>query len=115
MSSYLNYSVIATDTFKKQAKKLARKYPSLKDELKKLSDTLKANPTIGTFLGKNIYKIRIAIKSKKSGKSGGARIITYVLAVKEEVHMLSIYDKSYLEEMKEKRIDQIVKDINSKL
>ena len=74
----MNFSVIPSDKFKKEAKRLIRKYPSLKQELFDLSVILQVSPETGTSLGDNIYKIRIAIKSKGKGKSGGARVITYV-------------------------------------
>jgi len=41
-----------------------------------------------------LYKIRIAIESKGRGKSGGARVITYVLFSRNTVYLTSIYDKS---------------------
>ncbi|MDX1919215.1 MAG: hypothetical protein SFU25_00605 [Candidatus Caenarcaniphilales bacterium] len=37
-------------------------------------------PNLGTFLGNNCYKIRLSIKSKSKGKSGGARVITHLIA-----------------------------------
>jgi len=40
------------------------------------------------------YKIRLSITSKRKGKSGGARVITYVHITKQLVTLLSIYDKS---------------------
>lgn len=58
---------------------------------------LKDNPYTGTDLGNNLRKIRLAIKSKGKGKSGGARVITYTLTVKDnriDVTLLTIYDKS---------------------
>lgn len=36
----------------------------------------------------------MAITSKGKGKSGGARIISYVFTQDEEIYLLSIYDKS---------------------
>lgn len=51
-------------TLKKEAKKLAKKYPSLKTELVELFGILTDNPTLGTPLGNDIYKIRLAIASK---------------------------------------------------
>ena len=67
--------VITTDDFEKSAKSLLKRYASLKLELKKLSNDLKENPTLGVPLGSGVYKIRLAIKSKGKGKSGGARIL----------------------------------------
>ncbi len=49
---------------------------------------------MGSPLGKDCYKIRLAISSKGKGKSGGARLITYVRIVKGAVFLIDIYDKS---------------------
>ena len=54
--------------FEKQAKKLIKKYPSLKNELLELVRELKSNPSQGIPLGKNCFKIRIAISSKGKEK-----------------------------------------------
>ena len=39
-------------------------------------------------------RVQLAIASKGQGKSGGARVITYVRVVGETVFLLAIYDKS---------------------
>lgn len=90
----MSYEVFPTENFKKEAKKLIKKYPSLKNELLELTKILSENPTSGIKLTNDIYKIRISIKSKGKGKSGGARVITYVVTEKMEVYLLVIYDKS---------------------
>ena len=66
----MNYNVELSLNFKKEAKKLVKKFPSLKQELADLFTMLERNPTIGTSLGNDIYKIRLAIASKNKGKSG---------------------------------------------
>lgn len=55
---------------------------------------LETNPKLGTPLGGQCYKVRLSIKSKNKGKSGGARIITYIRILKKTVFLLDIYDKS---------------------
>ena len=60
-------------TFVKRLKELSKKYPSLKNDFSSLLKELEMNSRIGTELGKDCYKIRLAIKSKGRGKSGGAR------------------------------------------
>ena len=45
----MSFNVIPTDTFKREAKRLLKKYPSLKQELAVLNDTLIKNPEIVTF------------------------------------------------------------------
>ncbi len=107
----MNYSVIPIDKFKKEAKRLIKKYPSLKQELKQLNTNLLSNPAIGTSLGNNAYKIRIAIKSKGVGKSGGARVITYLITENKELYLLTIYDKSEFENIDDKTLRKIIKDI----
>lgn len=57
---------------------LTKKYRSLKSELENLGKELSENPTSGTPLGNDVYKVRLAISSKGKGKSGGARVITCV-------------------------------------
>ncbi|MBI3883432.1 MAG: hypothetical protein HY305_04245 [Sphingobacteriales bacterium] len=107
----MNYNIFPVDKFKKEAKRLIKKYPSLKAELLELNDLLSENPTSGTFLGNNTYKIRLSIKSKGKGKSGGARIITYVIIENKEVYLLTIYDKSELENIDDKTLKTIIDSI----
>jgi len=57
---------------------------------------LEENPQQGEPLGKDCFKVRMAIRSKRKGKSGGARVITCVKIVAEEVFIIAIYDKSEL-------------------
>ena len=59
----------------------------------------------------NAYKIRIAIKSKGVGKSGGARVITYLITENKELYLLTIYDKSEFENIDDKTLRKIIKDI----
>jgi mRNA-degrading endonuclease RelE of RelBE toxin-antitoxin system len=86
--------VRTTKVFERQARRLMKKYSSLKEEIRKLAEVLAHNPTCGTPLGHQCYKIRLAIASKGKGKAGGARIITYFVADNSIVLLLSIYDKS---------------------
>ena len=107
----MNYKVIPVDKFKKEAKRLIRKYPSLRNELLQLNEKLSENPALGTSLGNNAFKIRIAIKSKGQGKSGGARVITYLVTPDKEVYLLTIYDKSEFDTIDDKTLASIIKNI----
>ena len=108
----MSFNVIPSDKFKKEAKRLIRKFPSLKAELRELSNILSENPETGKPLGKGTYKIRLAIKSKGKGKSGGARVITYLVTENEEVYLLLIYDKSEYENVDDKILQQIIEGLN---
>lgn len=93
----MNFEVEVTFYFKKQAKRLAKKYPSLPSELRELISSLEKSPTQGTMIGRGCYKIRLSIASKSKGKSGGGRVITHVQVSKNTVYLVSIYDKSEME------------------
>lgn len=90
----MSYSVSVTRTFEAKAKRLMKKYGSLKQEVNALVVSLAQDPEQGTSIGKRCFKVRLAIKSKGVGKSGGARVITCVVHVLKEVRLLTIYDKS---------------------
>ena len=108
----MSFSVIPTGRFKKEAKRLSKKFPSLKEELAELSKTLTIQPDVGTPLGNDTYKIRLAIRSKGKGKSGGGRVITYLVNDNEEVYLLTIYDKSELDNIDDKMLKGIIQSLN---
>jgi mRNA-degrading endonuclease RelE of RelBE toxin-antitoxin system len=107
----MSYSVLTIPPFDKQLKRLAKKYPSLKIEFGQLLSSLEQVPIQGTSLGNDCYKIRIAIASKGKGKSGGARIITYVLVSETIVYLLNIYDKSEKENLTDKELQELLSSI----
>ena len=90
----MSFEVKTISYFEKEFKRLHKKYPSLNSDLFKLISQLESDPTLGAFLGKGFYKIRLNISSKGKGKSGGGRIITCVKIVQSVVYLASIYDKS---------------------
>lgn len=108
----MNYEIIATPQFKRDIKKLVKKYVSLKYEYAKLIEILEKNPIQGTSLGENCFKIRIAIASKQKGKSGGARVITYVILKEKTIFLLTIYDKSEKESVSVKELQALLNQID---
>ena len=105
------FEIIISEGFSKETFSLAKKYRSIADDIEKLMDILRENPTIGTPLGNNCYKIRMAITSKGQGKSGGARVITCVKIIENNVHLVSIYDKSEKENIADKDLTRRLKKI----
>ncbi len=105
----MNFNVYTTEFFDKELKSLSKKYPSVKNDYKVLVDSLKEEPRQGQPLGKDCYKIRMAITSKGKGKSGGSRVITCVKIMDDSVFMLSIYDKGDKETISDKELDELLK------
>jgi hypothetical protein len=110
------FTITATEHFARQIKFLAKKHPSIKSDLASLAVLLAEQPMMGDPIGKNCYKVRLKITSKKTGKGGGARVITFVKVSTTKVVLIDIFDKSekenisdsYLKELLNKIKDQIV-------
>ena len=66
------------------------------------------DPIQGKPLGKDCYKIRMAVASKNKGKSGGSRVITCVKIIDETVILLSIYDKSDKESIEDSQLKSLL-------
>lgn len=107
----MNFNILRSLQFEKELKRLVKKYPSLKKEYENLISSLEKNPTEGTPIGQNCYKIRIPIASKGKGKSGGARVISCVVFVEKTVFLVSIYDKSEKENISDKDLEKIIKNL----
>ena len=114
----MSVEVVISDNFRKEAKKYLKKFHSLKEELSAFEKSLHENPKQGTKLTETTYKVRLASKSKGKGKSGGFRIITYLVELIESkeaesliiVTLLSIYDKSETSTLNESDITSLIKD-----
>ena len=95
---------------KLELKRLNKRYKSFKSDLKELMNELSFSPSLGADLGGGLRKVRMAIKSKGTGKSGGARIITVVLAdIEDGLGLLYIYDKSERSTIKGKELTDLLK------
>jgi len=104
-----------TEEFKRQAKRLTKRYRSLPDDIDSLQKELKENPELGVSLGGGKRKIRLASKSKGVGKRGGLRVITLNVVVEVAdntcVNLLTIYDKKEIQNVSDKYVDEIIKSL----
>ena len=107
----MSFKVIPTPPFERELKKLSKRHSSIKSDLRNKIASLIENPTLGEPLGNNCFKVRMAISSKNRGKSGGARIITYLKIADGIIFLLSIYDKSDAETISDKEILIRLKDL----
>jgi len=117
----MKVEVRITKNFRKEAKPMVKKYPSFASDLQKLEQDLIAKPTLGEPLGKSVYKIRLRIESKGKGKSGGARVISYlekeIVALTEIageltiVNLLTVYDKSVQASVSDKELKTLIENL----
>ncbi|RYY89799.1 MAG: hypothetical protein EOO15_05220 [Chitinophagaceae bacterium] len=103
------YKVIPTPAFLKEASKLQKKYPNIHRDFLELAEKLKIDPTSGNkHITKDLWKVRMMISDKASGESGAARVIIEVKVIDSEVYVLSVYDKSYIEDLTEKELKKLM-------
>ena len=109
-----NITISVSDDFAREAKRLAKKYRSFKNDYAEFLKSIKENPLQGDEITKNIRKIRMAIGSKGKGKSGGARVITFNILTdvqNGQVVLLLIYDKEDASTVKTNVVKQMVHDM----
>jgi len=107
----MSFKISASARFDKELKRLTKKYSSLKQEYASLIKSLEVNPIYGTPIKHHCYKIRVAIASKGKGKRSGARVITYVHVKGEVVYLLTIFDKSEVENISDKELQELLDEI----
>lgn len=107
----MNFNIIPTPLFEKELKQLAKKYISVKSDLAALAAKLSKEPKMGIPLGNNCYKTRMTISSKGKGKSGGARLITYVQIIEANIFLLAIYDKADADTISDKELKERLKKL----
>ena len=103
-----------TEEFIRQAKRLAKRYRTLADDINALQHELMENPETGVSLGGGKRKIRLGVKSKGGGKRGGLRVITLNVVVEATytcINLLTIYDKKEISNVSEKYIDEIIRNL----
>lgn len=106
--------VTPTPLFVKKAKRLIKSFPTLENNLEKLEQALITNPALGDSYGANIYKIRLGDESKGRGKSGGFRIITYLVFESKdttEIILITIFDKSEEATLKKSDAKDLIAEI----
>ena len=106
----MNVTIKPSEEFYRHFKRLSKKYRSLVDDYRVFREDLILNPFQGVDLGGGVRKVRMAIGAKGKGKSGGARVLTLTLLVSDdaEVTLLTIFDKSEIDNVSDKYIDWLV-------
>ncbi len=110
----MTWTIRTVPDFDSEAKRLAKKYKSLRSDLLQFQKEIKKNPFLGTEILPGVRKIRMAITSKGKGKSGGARIISFI-AINDiesgDIILLYIYDKSESSNIKTEYLKQLLRDL----
>jgi hypothetical protein len=99
MKSSSQFEILTLPTFDKELAKIFSKYPAFREEFNNFKQLIKSSPEQGDHLGSGVFKVRIKIPGKPTGKSYGARVIQAIFSVSSEVLLIRIYDKSYTKDL----------------
>lgn len=99
----MNFRFSVTPRFERSLKKLTKRFPHLKTDLKKAFAEIETEPTTGNVIPDdfNIRKLRVSSTDMQRGKSGGFRLL-YKLVTSEDTltaTLLFIYAKSDQEDV----------------
>jgi hypothetical protein len=112
MSTSKQFSIVSLPSFEKELGKIISRYPTFRQEFETFKEGIKAKPEQGSHLGAGIYKIRLEIPGKPSGKSYVARVIQAIFSISNEVLLIRIYDKSHTKDLTKAEEDAYRKMVN---
>lgn len=84
--------ILFVEHFKRQLKKLVKKYPHAKNDLLAAFQDFSFEGSVS--LRRSIYKIRVKSSDISKGKSGAFRVYVYFFRYQDALVPLSIYSKS---------------------
>ena len=104
--------VYYSDTFRRQLKRLSRKYRRIRADVQPLIEQLDAGETPGEQIqgtGYTVYKVRVANSDTQRDKSGGYRVI-YYLQRQDDVLLVTLYSKTEQSDIEANDIIQIIQE-----
>lgn len=109
------FQVELTDLFKRDLKKLSKKYPQIKKDLSSLLDQLEQKIFEGDelqgFPG-TVYKVRVGSTDQKKGKRGGFRVIYLIVTDAQTIHLMAIYAKARQTDLTQRQKQELKEVIN---
>ena len=99
--------------FLKKLRGLARKYPAVIAQYKKLVTSLGNDERPGDKVpgvGYDVYKVRLPNPSAQRGKSGGFRVIYYV-RLADHIVLVTVYSKTEQSDISPDAIRRAIEDI----
>jgi len=97
-------------SYKKELKKLNKRYRSIDKDIEPLIKQLEAGETPGDRIVGNeypVYKVRVPNSDTRTGKSSGYRVIYYTMT-SEAIVLTTIYSKSDRRNIANKEVEDII-------
>jgi len=112
----MNYNaVILADSFKRSVKKLEKRFPSVRQDVKIAIKVLSENPKLGVLIpgGCGVRKLRIRNSDIQRGKSGSYRLLYYENQGKGSLCLLLLYAKTDRENVALREIQDLMAEMSA--
>jgi mRNA-degrading endonuclease RelE of RelBE toxin-antitoxin system len=99
-----------SDKFRKDIKKLRKRYDSIEKDVQPLIEQLEAGEIPGDRIVENnypVYKVRVRNSDTRRGKSSGYRVVYYTMTP-EAILLTTIYSKSDRQKISNKEVEDII-------
>lgn len=117
MTESLPIEIRVTPDFKKQLRKLEKRYRKIKSDLEPILMQIQMGEIVGDRLqgiDAEVFKVRVRNSDTNRGKSGGYRVI-YCLKLPECVVLLDIYSKSDRDDVEVNIIQDIITEFDKQI
>ena len=117
MTESLPIEIRVTPDFKKQLRKLEKRYRKIKSDLEPILMQIQMGEIVGDRLqgiDAEVFKVRVRNSDTNRGKSGGYRVI-YCLKLPECVVLLDIYSKSDRDDIEVNIIQDIITEFDKQI
>lgn len=117
MTESLPLEIRLTPDFRKQLRKLEKRYRKIKSDLDPILMQIQRGKTVGDRLeglDAEVFKVRVRNSDTNRGKSGGYRVI-YWLKLPECVVLLDIYSKSDRDDIERNIIQDIITEFDEQI
>jgi len=101
-----------TPEFKRNLRRLAKKYRQIRSDLDPLLQQLQAGDLVGEPIPRleyTLFKVRVRNRNLQKGKSAGYRVI-YYLKTTTQIILVTIYSKSEQGDITAEQIHRILKE-----
>ena len=114
--SLTSYKVVLTPSFKSCIRRLEKRYPNIKDDVRVAIHALLQEPRLGVVIpgGSGVRKLRVRSSDLQRGKRGGFRLL-YSLDERSQliIYLVFIYAKSDREDVTRKELQDLMREIES--
>jgi len=105
--------ILTSSVFLRRLRGLLKTYPGVISDIAPVIDSLKRGETPGDRVprvkGRPIFKVRLPNRDAQSGKSGGYRLLYYLID-REQRLLLTIYSKTDQSDIAPEELTRIVKE-----